>query len=83
VSKPDVMALIPARGGSKSVPRKNLLSVAGRPLIAYSIMHAQACPLITRVVVSTGRRRDRGGGPKIRRRGAVPAPGRGCLGHRH
>jgi CMP-N,N'-diacetyllegionaminic acid synthase len=53
LSKPDVLALIPARGGSKSVPRKNLLPVAGRPLIAYSIMHAQACPLITRVVVST------------------------------
>jgi N-acylneuraminate cytidylyltransferase len=47
------MALIPARGGSKSVPRKNLLPVAGKPLIAYSILHAQACPSITRVVVST------------------------------
>ncbi len=47
------MALIPARGGSKSVPRKNLLQVAGRPLIAYSIMHAQACPSISRIVVST------------------------------
>jgi N-acylneuraminate cytidylyltransferase len=47
------MALIPARGGSKSVPRKNLLPVAGRPLIAYSILHAKACPSITRVVVST------------------------------
>lgn len=53
MSKPDVMALIPARGGSKSVPRKNLLPVAGRPLIAYSILHAQACPSITRIVVST------------------------------
>lgn len=48
-----VMALIPARGGSKSVPRKNLLPVAGRPLIAYSIMHAQACASISRIVVST------------------------------
>jgi CMP-N,N'-diacetyllegionaminic acid synthase len=53
VSKKQVMALIPARGGSKSVPRKNLLPVAGRPLLAYSIMHAQACPSITRIVVST------------------------------
>lgn len=53
MSRKDVMALIPARGGSKSVPRKNLLPVAGRPLIAYSIMHAQACPAITRIVVST------------------------------
>lgn len=48
-----IMALIPARGGSKSVPRKNLLPLAGKPLLAYSIMHAQACPSITRVVVST------------------------------
>jgi CMP-N,N'-diacetyllegionaminic acid synthase len=53
MSKPEVMALIPARGGSKSVPRKNLLSVAGRPLIAYSILHAQASPSISRIVVST------------------------------
>lgn len=51
--KPQVMALIPARGGSKSVPRKNLLPVAGRPLIAYSIMHALACSSISRVLVST------------------------------
>jgi N-acylneuraminate cytidylyltransferase len=53
MSRKEVVALIPARGGSKSVPRKNLLPVAGRPLIAYSIMHAQACPSITRIVVST------------------------------
>ena len=51
--KKDVLALIPARGGSKSVPRKNLLPVAGHPLIAYSIMHAKACPSITRIIVST------------------------------
>ena len=53
MSRTEVMALIPARGGSKSVPRKNLLPVAGKPLIAYSILHAQACPSITRIVVST------------------------------
>lgn len=53
MSPKQVLALIPARGGSKSVPRKNLLPVAGKPLIAYSILHAQACPSITRVVVST------------------------------
>ena len=53
MSKPEVMALIPARGGSKSVPRKNLLPVAGKPLIAYSILHAKACASITRSVVST------------------------------
>jgi N-acylneuraminate cytidylyltransferase len=47
------MALIPARGGSKGIPRKNLLSIAGRPLIAYSILQARASQRITRVVVST------------------------------
>src|SRR5262249_25075379 len=53
MSKPDVLALIPARGGSKSVPRKNLLPVGGKPLIAYSIGHALAASSITRTIVST------------------------------
>lgn len=49
----DVLALIPARGGSKGVPRKNLRTVGGRPLVARSIDHARASRTITRVVVST------------------------------
>lgn len=49
----EVLALIPARGGSKSVPRKNLLQLAGKPMIAYSIGHAKGCSLITRTIVST------------------------------
>lgn len=49
----EVLALIPARGGSKSIPRKNLIEIAGRPLIAYSIEQALNTPSITRVVVST------------------------------
>ncbi|HEY2405607.1 MAG TPA: acylneuraminate cytidylyltransferase family protein [Polyangiaceae bacterium] len=53
MKRPEVLALIPARGGSKSVPRKNLLQVAGKPLIAYSIAHAQRSKLITRTIVST------------------------------
>ena len=53
MKKPEVLALIPARGGSKSVPRKNLLQVAGKPLIAYSIGHALTCTQITRTIVST------------------------------
>ncbi|HVU01482.1 MAG TPA: acylneuraminate cytidylyltransferase family protein [Polyangiaceae bacterium] len=53
MSRREVMALIPARGGSKSVPRKNVLPLLGKPLIAYTIEHALACPRITRVVVST------------------------------
>jgi CMP-N,N'-diacetyllegionaminic acid synthase len=53
MKKAEVLAIIPARGGSKSIPRKNLLSVAGQPLIAYSIAHARDCALITRTIVST------------------------------
>ncbi len=49
----DVLALIPARGGSKSIPRKNVIEIAGKPLIAWSILHALASARITRVVVST------------------------------
>lgn len=49
----DILALIPARGGSKGVPRKNLVQVVGRPLIAYSIEHALQSRRITRTIVST------------------------------
>ena len=48
-----VVALIPARGGSKGVPRKNIRMLGGKPLIAYSIDIAQASKLIDRVIVST------------------------------
>lgn len=48
-----VLALIPARGGSKGIPRKNVMMVAGKPLIAYSILQARASQRISRVVVST------------------------------
>ena len=51
--RPEILALIPARGGSKSIPRKNLLHIAGRPLIAYAIAHALASRHITRAIVST------------------------------
>ena len=46
-------ALIPARGGSKGVPRKNIRNLAGRPLISYSIAACKSSSLIDRVVVST------------------------------
>ncbi len=49
----EVLALIPARGGSKSVPRKNLLPVGGRPLIVHSILQALESRLVTRTLVST------------------------------
>lgn len=47
------IAIIPARGGSKGIPRKNIRPVAGRPLLAYSIEHALRTPGIARVIVST------------------------------
>lgn len=47
------IATICARGGSKGVPRKNILPVLGKPLIQYSIEQALACPLIDHVFVST------------------------------
>ena len=48
-----VLGLIPARGGSRGVPRKNIRLVAGKPLIAYAIEAAKASQLLTRCVVST------------------------------
>lgn len=49
----EILALIPARGGSKSIPHKNIKSLAGYPLIAYSIAAARQSSLVTRVIVST------------------------------
>jgi N-acylneuraminate cytidylyltransferase len=48
-----VLAIIPARGGSKGIKRKNLVSLAGKPLIVHSIEHARASQRVTRVLVST------------------------------
>lgn len=53
VRHPEVLALIPARGGSKGIPRKNLRDFAGAPLLAYSIVAALRSNLVTRVIVST------------------------------
>jgi N-acylneuraminate cytidylyltransferase len=49
----NVLALIPARGGSKSIPRKNVREFAGHPLIAYSIAAGLQAKLVNRVIVST------------------------------
>jgi CMP-N,N'-diacetyllegionaminic acid synthase len=49
----EILALIPARGGSKSIPRKNLLKVGGKPLVAHSIQVALGSKRITRTIVST------------------------------
>ena len=48
-----VLAVIPARGGSKGLPGKNLRSLAGIPLIGHSILLAKMCPQIDRLIVST------------------------------
>jgi len=49
----EILALIPARGGSKGIPRKNIRSFAGYPLIAWSITAAKQSSLVPRVIVST------------------------------
>jgi len=49
----DVLAIIPARGGSKGIPRKNLRELAGKPLVAWSIEAALGSGRIARTVVST------------------------------
>ncbi|HSX97649.1 MAG TPA: acylneuraminate cytidylyltransferase family protein, partial [Streptomyces sp.] len=48
-----VLAVIPARGGSKGVPAKNLAPVGGVPLVARAVRECLAAPLVTHVVVST------------------------------
>ncbi len=49
----EILAIIPARGGSKGIPHKNIRSFAGKPLIFYSIKTALNSKLISRVIVST------------------------------
>jgi CMP-N,N'-diacetyllegionaminic acid synthase len=48
-----VLAVIPARGGSKRLPRKNILDLGGKPLISWTIESAQKSKFIDRVIVST------------------------------
>ena len=49
----EVLAVIPARGGSKAIPRKNLVPFCGKPLVAWMIEAANAAANVSRVVVST------------------------------
>ncbi|HTX92033.1 MAG TPA: acylneuraminate cytidylyltransferase [Anaerolineales bacterium] len=49
----EVLAIIPARGGSKGIPRKNIRLFAGHPLIAYSIAAGRQAETVTRVIVTT------------------------------
>ena len=49
----EIAALIPARGGSKAIPRKNLVRLGGRPLLAWTVEAALASNRVTRTIVST------------------------------
>lgn len=48
-----VLGLIPARGGSKGIPRKNIQSLGGRPLLAFTVEAARGAKSLDRVIVST------------------------------
>jgi CMP-N,N'-diacetyllegionaminic acid synthase len=48
-----VVAIIPARGGSKGIPRKNLVPIKDKPLVAYSIEHALSASTVQRTIVSS------------------------------
>jgi N-acylneuraminate cytidylyltransferase/CMP-N,N'-diacetyllegionaminic acid synthase len=48
-----IVAVIPARGGSKALPGKNVRPLGGRPLITWTIDAARGCPAVDRIVVST------------------------------
>lgn len=48
-----VLGIIPARGGSKGVPRKNIRSLGGKPLLAYTVESALSSKLLTHTVLST------------------------------
>src|SRR5690242_3805240 len=48
-----ILAIVPARGGSKGVPRKNIRALAGKPLIGYSILAAKASRYIDRCILSS------------------------------
>jgi len=49
----NIITIIPARGGSKSIPFKNIQLLNNKPLISYSIEYSQKCPLVSHTVVST------------------------------
>ncbi len=84
-----LLAIIPARGGSKGVPRKNIRPLNGRPLIAYSIAAAQEAESVDRIIVSTDDDEiadiSRGLGAEVRMRpaalGADDTPTRDVLQH--
>ena len=52
-NEPSIVAIIPARGGSKGIPRKNIRLLNGRPLIYYAIQEAKKSKYLGRLIVST------------------------------
>ncbi len=53
MNPPNIVAIVPARGGSKGLPKKNLQLLNGHPLITYAIAAAKRCERIARVIVAT------------------------------
>jgi N-acylneuraminate cytidylyltransferase len=53
VSVRPLLAVVPARGGSKGLPGKNIRPLAGLPLLMHSVLCARMCPVVDRIVVST------------------------------
>ena len=49
----NIISIIPARGGSKSIPRKNIKIIGGVPLLKYSIDYSLNCKMVKRTIVST------------------------------
>ena len=47
------LAIIPARGGSKRIPRKNIINFCGKPMISWSIKAAKECNCFDEIIVST------------------------------
>lgn len=53
INRKRLLAIIPARGGSKRLPRKNILELGGKPLIAWTIEEARKSVYLDRIIVST------------------------------
>ena len=53
MKNPKILAIIPARGGSKTIKNKNIISLCGKPLIAYTIVEALKSKKLSNVIVSS------------------------------
>jgi CMP-N-acetylneuraminic acid synthetase len=53
MNRAPVIAVVPARGGSKGIPRKNLALLAGRPLIDFTLNAARSAGIFDEIIVST------------------------------